>query len=312
MSTEQKIAPRPQVSRLQEDRIRYGAVHLDVIELERSLAFWRDLIGLGELPSGPGEARLGVDGRALVVLHPGARRPAGSGHAGLYHLAIHLPNDQEFARALVRIAQAGVAQSPTDHIFSKATYLSDPDGIMLELTLETPERYGSIEIGPGTITMLDSDGRVRSPTEPLDVAEAVAPLAGGDTDLPLPAGTYIGHIHLHVPDLRACYDFYRDVVGFEEHAYMDAIGMADLGAGGPFPHRIAINTWQGPSARQAPAGTAGLRSYELIVRDPAQLHELSSRAAAAGAAPSAGDAGKISFHDPAGNEISVSAREGTS
>ena len=306
MSTQQTVAAQPDLSRLAEDRILCGAVHLNVTELERSLAFWRDLVGLSELASAPGEARLGVDGRPLVVLHPGATRPAGRGHAGLYHLAIHLPDAREFARVLVRIAQAGVPQSPTDHIFSKATYLNDPDGLMLELTLETPERYRSIEIGPGTITMLDSDGRVRSPTEPLDVAEAIAPLDGGDTGLPLPGGAYIGHVHLHVPDLRASHDFYRDVVGFEEHAYMAAIGMADLGAGGSFPHRIAMNSWQGPTARQAPQGTAGLRRYELVVRDRAQLDALTARAAGANVGPSALDGGDISLQDPAGNEFSVS------
>ena len=306
MSTQQTVAAQPDLSRLAEDRILYGAVHLNVTELERSLAFWRDLVGLSELASAAGEARLGVDGRPLVVLHPGATRPAGRGHAGLYHLAIHLPDAREFARVLVRIAQAGVPQSPTDHIFSKATYLNDPDGLMLELTLETPERYRSIEIGPGTITMLDSDGRVRSPTEPLDVAEAIAPLDGGDTGLPLPGGAYIGHVHLHVPDLRAAHDFYRDVVGFEEHAYMAAIGMADLGAGGSFPHRIAMNSWQGPTARQAPQGTAGLRRYELVVRDRAQLDALTARAAGADVGPSALDGGDISLQDPAGNEFSVS------
>jgi catechol 2,3-dioxygenase len=309
MSAQQTVAAQPQLSRLPEDRILYGAVHLDVVELESSLAFWRDLIGLTELPSGAGEARLGVNGRALLVLHPGATRPAGRGHAGLYHLAIHLPDEREFARILVRIARASVAQSPTDHIFSKATYLHDPDGIMLELTLETPERYGSIEIRSGMITMFDRDGRRRSPTEPLDVAEAIAPLYGGDTDLPLPDGTYIGHVHLHVRDLRASYDFYRDVIGFEEHAYMAAIGMADLGAGGSFPHRIAMNTWQGPLARQAPEGTAGLRRCELILPALAQLDELSIHADAAGVALSAADGAMISLHDPAGNEIRVSTAE---
>jgi catechol 2,3-dioxygenase len=244
-----------------------------------------------------------VDGRTLLVLHAGATTPAGRGHAGLYHLAIHIPDAREFARVLVRIAQARVPQSPTDHIFSKATYLHDPDGIMLELTLETPERYGSIEIAAGTISMLDSDGRRRSPTEPLDVEEALAPLEGGDPDMPLPHGSYVGHVHLHVPDLRASYDFYRDVIGFDEHAYMAPIGMADLSAGGSFPHRIAINNWQAPPA------AAGLRGYELILRGSRALDGLSRRAAEAGVALSAGDSGKISLHDPAGNEISVSEEQ---
>ena len=94
------------------------------------------------------------------MLHPGATRGPLRGHAGLYHVAIHLPNEEEFARVLARLAAARVPQAPTDHVFSKATYLSDPDGIQLELTLETPERMSEIEIGPASLVIRDSDGRV--------------------------------------------------------------------------------------------------------------------------------------------------------
>ena len=289
---------------LRDDRIIYGGVHLDVTDLERSLGFWRDLIGLRELPSSPGEAHLGVDGRELLVLRPEAERPVGRGHAGLYHVAIHLPDAVEFARVMVRIGQARVPQSPTDHIFSKATYLNDPDGILLELTLETPERYGSIEIQPGTVTFFDNEGRRRSPTEPLDVQDAIAPLAGGEVDLPLPTGTYVGHVHLHVPDLERSNAFYRDVIGFDEHAYMSSFGMADLSAGGAFPHRLAVNDWHGPAARQAPAGTAGMRHFELVMRAGAgHLDAVAARAADAGSASSMSQDGSLSLHDPAGNAI---------
>jgi catechol 2,3-dioxygenase len=300
-STAEQTVPQS----LREDRIIYGAVHLDVIDLHSSLAFWRELIGLGELPSEPGEARLGVDGRALVVLHPGAVRPAGRGHAGLYHLAIHLPDEVEFARVLVRLGQAGAAQSPTDHIFSKATYLHDPNGILLELTLETPERFGSIERAPGTFAMIDSDGRRRAPTEPLDVAAAIAPLGAGDPAMRLASGSYVGHVHLHVTDLQTANGFYRDVVGFEAHMNEEGFGMADLSAGGRFPHRIAINNWQGADAQQAPPGTAGMRHYELILQRPGELDALIGRAAAAAAPVSRHGDGSASAVDPAGNRFIV-------
>jgi len=302
MSSQQSVAGYPLVP-LDDERITYGAVHLDVVELGRSLSFWRDLVGLGELSSPPGEARLGVGGRALVVLHPGATRPAGRGHAGLYHLAIHLPDAFEFARALVRIGEAGVAQSPTDHVFSKATYLHDPDGILLELTLETPERYRSIEIGRESVYIVDSEGQRRGPTEPLDIPAAIAPLGDGDPKGPLGSGSYIGHVHLHVPDLQAANAFYRDVVGFSEHAKMAAIGMADLSAGGRFPHRIAVNDWNGPGAAQAPPGTAGMRRFELLLHDRDGFDGLAARAARSGLTAEGGEEGTRSLLDPAGNRL---------
>lgn len=290
---------------LQRDQILYGAVHLSVTQIERSLAFWRELIGLVQLPSPEGAVRLGVEGRALVVLHPDAERVVGRGHAGLYHLAIHLPDDVEFARMLVRLGKARVPQSPTDHIFSKATYLHDPDGIMLELTLETPERLGSAEMGPSGFVMFDSEGRRRQPTEPLDVAEAIAALAGAATDGPLAPSSYIGHVHLHVPDLRSANDFYRDVIGFTDHAFMDSIGMADLSAGGRFPHRLAVNIWNGSAARQPPPGTAGLRHFELTLRGEGEMARMARAAAGAGAPFAAHEDGSASVWDPAGNELLV-------
>ncbi len=306
MSTGATVTATNTPEALRGDRITYGAVHLDVADLDRSLAFWRDLIGLAELPAAGGEARLGVDGRELIVLHAGATHPAGRGHAGLYHVAIHVADAFEFARALVRIGEAGVPQSPTDHIFSKATYLNDPDGMLLEITLETPERFRSVEIGPGSLYMIDSRGRRRGATEALDVAEALAPLGDGRAAGPLASGSYIGHVHLQVPDLRAAHAFYRDVIGFREHAFMEQVGMADLSAGGRFPHRLAINDWHGPAAIQRPPATAGMSRYELLFGEPGELDRLLERLSASGVEHRRDGERSISVLDPAGNRIVLS------
>ena len=158
------------------DRIGYGAVHLDVTDLERSLTFWRDAIGLQSVDVPGDGVGLGTAGHPHIVLHPGAVRGALRGHAGLYHVAIHLPDAVAFAEVLARLIIVRMPQSPTDHIFSKATYLHDPDGIMLEFTLETPERFGSLIVTPTDVVMIDADGRRSGPTEALDVEAALAPL----------------------------------------------------------------------------------------------------------------------------------------
>lgn len=156
------------------ETIAHGAVHLDVTDLPRALAFWRDLLGLAPLGGGEadGVARLGAGGRVLIVLHAGAERPPQRGHSGLYHVALHLPDAREFARVIARLAAAGYPQAPTDHIFSQATYLDDPDGIGLELTLETPERVTEMEVRGAEFRIVDTEGRLRRPVEPLDT-EAV-------------------------------------------------------------------------------------------------------------------------------------------
>ena len=291
-----------------EDRetIMYGAVHLDVVDAERSLAFWRDLLGLAELSRSDEDVRLGVDGRALVVLHPGATRGPLRGHAGLYHLAIHLPNEEEFARVLARLAAARVPQAPTDHVFSKATYLSDPDGIQLELTLETPERMSEIEIGPASLVIRDSDGRVRGMTEPLDVDEVLSHLSDGELDRPLPSGTKIGHVHLHVSDLEAARRFYRDVIGFHEHTFVPGIGFADLGAEGGSLTVSRSTSGREKGAQQPPPGTAGLRHFELVVEDDAALGLVAARLDGEDAEHDLLD-GVLSTRDPAGNALRLAA-----
>ncbi len=296
----------PQVER--RDDITYGAVHLDVADIERSLPFWRDAVGLQVLASPDGTTNLGVPGRTLIVLHPGARFPAGRGTAGLYHVAIHVADAVEFARVLARLQLAGVPQSPTDHVFSKATYLRDPDGIMLELTLETPERFGSIELSPTSVVVRDNEGRRRNPTEALDLESALRPLADHDPRGPLAAGSFVGHVHLHVPQLPDAFAFYREVLGFSEHAYMESIGMADLSAGGVFPHRLALNNWQGPTARQPQPGTAGLRHFELVLREQSAFDALRTRV---GDPPLDSETASVLLDDPAGNTIAVRARGAT-
>ncbi|MDQ6901067.1 MAG: hypothetical protein M3072_16485 [Candidatus Dormibacteraeota bacterium] len=80
-----------------------GPVHLDIVDRGRSLGFWRDAIGLTVLDDRDGALALGAGNNTLVVLHPGATRPVEPRRAGLYHLAIHLPTEPEFARVLARL-----------------------------------------------------------------------------------------------------------------------------------------------------------------------------------------------------------------
>jgi len=293
------------------DRISYGAVHLDVTDLERSIGFWRDVIGLSEVGDRVGGVGLGAGGRALVVLHPGAVRGAARRHAGLYHVAIHLPDAGEFARMLVRLIVLRVPQSPTDHVFSKATYVHDPDGIMLELTLETPERFRSLEVRPDAVVMYDSDGQIRQATAALDVEAALAQRADSDPMLPISEGSSVGHVHLHVADLAGAVDFYRDVVGFTEHALLTPYGMADMSAGGRFPHRIAMNNWHGPGARQAADGTAGMRMFELHVDDQSVRDRLGAWTVEHDVPMSSGQTASVIL-DPSGNRIAIGGPVGAS
>ena len=281
-----------------------GPVHLDVIDAERSLRFWRDLIGLTVQSTDGGALPLGADGKTLLVLNPGAQRPVQRGHAGLYHVAVHLPDEPEFARILARLIMARHPISPTDHIMSKAIYLHDPDRIMLELTLETPQRVSKFgwDESTGQPDIVDSEGRKRGGTEALDVEEVLGHLADREFDRPLRGGTKIGHVHLHVGNLEEAARFYRENLAFIENTNIPFFRMADLYAGGTFPHRIALNTWQGEGATQAPAGTAGMGHFTIAYDSKERLDEIVKGLKDVQARSD----GHLT-HDPSGNAVLLTA-----
>lgn len=242
-----------------KDRIQFGAVHLEVTDREKSLWFYRDVIGL-RLRKENGYLEMGTELETLVVLHPVAKHPKKHGYSGLYHFAIHPQSEVEFARILVRLISKRHPISPTDHTLSKAIYLDDPDGITVEITYETPERFSHYEERGGRLLCIDVDGTERLSAAALDV-ESLLNIAPHDgLEKPLANDTVIGHVHLFVGDIEKAQDFFKQI-GFEEHFLSTRIKFGDMSAGGIFKHRMAINNWQGFNAPQAPAGSAGMRHF---------------------------------------------------
>ena len=287
--------------------VSYGEVHLDVTDVRRAFGFWHDIVGLELVDRCDEVCRLGVDGQTLVVLHGGAERGVVRGHSGLYHLAIHLPDETEFARLLWRLIVSGHPHSPTDHTMSKSTYLNDPDGLGIELVLETPERLGSWTNEKGAPRLIDADGNLHGIAEVLDINEVLAYLPDRNFDQPLlPSGTRVGHVHLHVSELGKTFRFYRDLIGFTEHMYTPELGFVDLGAGGRFPHRLALNTWQGVGVSQPPPGSAGLRRFTLVLPGEEPLSRVLRRLHEAGHTTEPAEGGEL-VRDPAGNAILLTA-----
>ena len=135
------------------------------------------------------------------------------------------------------------------------------------IAFETIDRVGKIDIVGGRPLIIDSEGRRHDMTEPLGLEEVFSHREDDDVTSSLPAGTRIGHVHLYVGDLEAAQAFYEEM-GFTRHMDAAGIGFADLSLGGTFPHRIAVNVWQGIGAPQAPAGTAGMKHFELFESEP--------------------------------------------
>ena len=287
-------APAPDISPL----TTLGAVHLTVSDLDRSVRYYETAVGLETLERAEGSAALGVATRRLVVLveAPGAR-PA-SGHTGLYHLALLLPQRVDLARWLAHAARDRVPLTGlADHFVSEAIYLSDPDGHGIEIYQDRPRETW--------------EGRVAThmTTLPLDVDALFAELADPASEPfdGLPAGTVMGHVHLKVAAIADAVGFYRDVLGFGLMAQLGRQA-AFLSAGG-YHHHIGANTWESAGAKPAPPGSAALRHATIVLPSADERERVLTRAAAAGAGAEDTSEGPM-VTDPAGNTLLLAVTPG--
>jgi len=269
-------------------KTRMGAVELTVTDVDRSVSFYEDALGLVTHRREDGRAALGAGGEDLLVLveDPDAG-PAGR-HAGLYHFALLHPSRKELARAAARLARTRTPiQGASDHGISEAIYLPDPDGNGIELAADRPRaEWPDLSVMSGGPAPLDLNGLLDSVADE-EPRESVDPDAT------------IGHVHLHVGDLEESTHFYVDVVGFDVMTHLPS---AVFVAAGGYHHHVGFNTWRRPGVPPAPEGTVGLRHYTVVLEDDAELDALRGRARAAGVEPEDTAGGPI-LRDPSGNAL---------
>ena len=268
-----------------------GDVHVTVGDLERSLDYYREAIGLGVLASENGRAALGTGGRELIVLveEPGAK--PGHGYTGLFHFALLLPERVDLARWLAHAGRDDVALTGlSDHFVSEAIYLRDPDGHGIEIYWDRPR-----EIWEGQVFE-------RLTTLPLDVGSVLAELPESDAQPfeQLPDGTVMGHVHLKAAAIPDTIGFYRDILGFDLMAQLGEQA-AFLSAGG-YHHHVGANTWESAGAPPPPEGTAALRQMTIVLPDAAERDRVLGRLDEAGHSPEETDDGPR-VRDPSGNAI---------
>ena len=128
-----------------DPRVDIGHVHLKVADIDRSLGFWRDVLGF-ELQQRMGDQAAFISagnyhhhlGLNTWESKGGTAPPRGS--TGLYHVAIRYPDRKSLADALRRVVQAGIPiDGASDHGVSEAIYLRDPDDNGVELYRDRPE-----------------------------------------------------------------------------------------------------------------------------------------------------------------------------
>lgn len=253
------------------DFATYGAIHLNITNIKKATAFWTKIVGMKLRETSENKAEFGTENKTLVVVHQAAKKPFQKGYSGLYHFAIHAPNEAEFASMINRLNVNGYPYSPVDHTMSKSVYLDDPDGINIEFTLETPERFKRV-VTTGGLKIEGTDGIVRSASARLNVNEVLNAVKDKNFSEKLSDDSYIGHVHLYANNVEKSNEFYKKM-GFIQFNYLPQFMYADLGAGGDYQHRIVMNSWHGHNKPLAPKENAGLRHFQINYKNKNKLEQ---------------------------------------
>ena len=274
-----------------------GVVRLQVADIARSLAYYERVLGFRVVRRDESGVALGPAGDDSPILElrerPGARPHPKRGQLGLFHFAILVPDRASLGRFVRHLSDIGAYAGMSDHLVSEALYLTDPDGLGIEVYADRPRadwRYADRELQMATI--------------PLNVQDLVA--AGGtERWTGMPSGTRIGHVHLHVGNLEEAAAFYHEALGFDKVTWSYP-GALFLSAGG-YHHHLGTNTWA-TGAQAATDEDARLIEWELVMPDAASVAAASASVEAAGGTVERSEDGSVLARDPWGTAVRLIAR----
>ncbi|MGG3806164.1 VOC family protein [Metabacillus fastidiosus] len=267
-----------------------GEVNLKVQNLERSLAFYQEVIGFKVLEQTETSVSLTADGKTVLlsIQQPNNIVPKQERTTGLYHFALLLPRRSDLAKIVQHFIGIGLRFGSSDHLVSEALYLSDPDGNGIEIYIDRDPsewKWGNEE--------------VEMAVDPLNF---VSLLAEGKQQSwkGLPAATVMGHIHLHVSELKKTEEFYIKGLGFEvvNRYGAQALFISDS----KYHHHIGLNTWNGVGAPAPSPNSVGLESFTLMLPNEEKRNKIITQLNSIGVSVTEENNSFITS-DPSGNRI---------
>lgn len=223
--------------------------------------------------SGGSLARLAPQGSPGVLLEleeqPGVRPIEPGSRLGLYHTAFLLPTRKDLGRFVRHLNRHRIPFGAGDHLYSEALYLTDPDGLTVEVYADRDRSTWQVE-----------DRELLSATNPVRLGELAA--LSSDPWLGMPAATTVGHVHLYVGHLQQASSFYHQGLGLDLTTWRFP-GALFLSAGG-YHHHVAVNTWASASP-VASEHDARLLFWELMLPTADEISRASASLRAAGFEP---------------------------
>lgn len=275
-----------------------GEVKLKVKNLERSARFYQDVVGLKVLKEDSKTVHFTADGQKVLLIleaHPDSVILPQRTTTGLYHFAILVPNRKQLGLALRHLIQAQIHIGQADHLVSEALYISDPEGNGIEIYRDRPRDTWK----------RDAQGNYEMATDPLDW-ESLLQEAGDDPWNGLPAETTIGHVHLHVADLKSSNEFYTRLLGFDVVGNYAGFSALFVSAGG-YHHHLGLNIWAGAGAPNPPSHATGLDYYTIMLPNRSELDVVVKRLQDAGVSTYEEDSA-LFVNDPSNNRIKLAVK----
>ncbi|GGE37563.1 VOC family protein [Streptococcus himalayensis] len=244
-------------------QIYLGEVALYVEDVYRVSQFYQQILGLAVLAETDTEVLLGVGKEGLVRLLPATQGKSKT--YGLYHLALLVPERKDLAAIFKRLVENRISMvGGSDHGYSEAIYLEDPEGNGIELYYDKDVIQWDIR----------EDGRIVGVTEELAAQELYED--GAYTEpFQLARGTRMGHVHLSVRESQPASAFYRALLGLEDKF---SIPTGSWLASGDYHHHLAVNEWSGKHLQPHQKGQAGLAYFTVLVESKEHLLVMYERA----------------------------------
>lgn len=238
-----------------------GQVALKVANLEKMTNFYQEVIGLQVLEQDATQSILGVGDTVLLELNKVQNPLPITPKTGLFHVAFLLPSRKDLGNALLHYLQVEAPLiGASDHGYSEALYLNDPEGNGIEVYHDKPQSEWDIR----------ADGEIVGVTLEMDAEAVIA--AGDGVWAGFPMGTTVGHVHLKVADLMQTEEFFTEVLGLSlKNNFGD---QAKFFATGDYHHHIGSNVWLGKNIPAMTENDLGLDYFSFSVPNQAELDRL--------------------------------------
>lgn len=244
-----------------KENIKIGKASLNVKNLDLLVDFYTNKIGMDLIEKENNIAKLGVVEKVLLELVQ-VDKEANEKLTGLYHVAYLLPTRADLGNALFSLlVRNAPIYGASDHGYSEALYLNDPEGNGIEIYADRPKEKWDIR----------EDGTIAGYTIAMDAEGVLAEKTSG-APVNLPEGTIIGHMHLSIKDLEKTKDFYTNILGFDNK--FEFPRQAIFMASGLYHHHIAINIWDSANMKLREDDALGLNYFEIIVEDEKELNRI--------------------------------------